>query len=62
MNFETIIYVLVFTFIGSVISLIGGILLLVNQKFAIKISHFLTAFAAGALLSTAFFDLLPEAN
>lgn len=53
-------YILVFTLIGSVVSLIGGILLLLKEKFALKISHFLTAFAAGALLSTAFFDLLPE--
>lgn len=54
-------YIIIFTLIGSVISLIGGILLLYKEQFALKISHFLTAFAAGALLSTAFFDLLPEA-
>ncbi|TSC88078.1 MAG: ZIP Zinc transporter [Microgenomates group bacterium Gr01-1014_7] len=54
-------YILVFTLIGSVISLIGGILLLLKEKFALKISHYLSAFAAGALLATAFFDLLPEA-
>lgn len=59
---NTLGYILVFSFIGSVISLIGGILLLINEKFALKISHFLTAFAAGALLSTAFFDLIPEAS
>jgi len=45
---------------GSVISLIGGVLLLLKEKFALKISHYLSAFAAGALLATAFFDLLPE--
>lgn len=55
-------YIILFTLIGSVVSLIGGVLLLLNKKIALKISHFLTAFAAGALLSTAFFDLLPEAN
>lgn len=54
-------YIIIFTLIGSVISLIGGILLLLNEKFALKISHFLSAFAGGALLGTAFFDLLPEA-
>lgn len=53
-------YILLFTLIGSVVSLVGGILLLIKEKFALKISHYLTAFAAGALLSTAFFDLLPE--
>lgn len=58
---DTLTYILVFTLIGSVISLIGGVLLFLKEKFALKISHFLTAFAAGALLATAFFDLLPEA-
>ncbi len=58
---DTLSYIIIFTLVGSVVSLAGGLLLLVNQKFTLKISHFLTAFAAGALLSTAFFDLLPEA-
>lgn len=53
-------YIIVFTLIGSVVSLIGGILLLAKEKFALKISHFLAAFAAGTLLGTAFLDLLPE--
>lgn len=56
----TLTYILIFTVIGSVISLLGGVLLLLNQKFTLKISHFLSAFAAGTLLGTAFFDLLPE--
>ncbi len=55
-------YILIFTFIGSLGSLIGGIILLSKDKFASKISHFLSAFAAGAMLATAFFDLLPEAT
>lgn len=53
-------YILLFTVIGSIVSLVGGILLLIKEKFALKISHYLTAFAAGALLASAFFDLLPE--
>ena len=53
-------YIIIFTLIGSVVSLIGGVLLLIKEKFALKISHYLSAFAAGALLATAFFDLLPE--
>ncbi len=53
-------YILIFTLLGSVVSLIGGVLLLLKEKFALKISHYLSAFAAGALLATAFFDLLPE--
>lgn len=57
-----LIYILVFSFIGSVVSLVGGILLLIKEKFAIKISHFLSSFAAGTLLGTVFFDLLPEAQ
>ncbi len=55
-------YILIFSFLGSVVSLIGGVLLLLKEKFAIKISHYLASFAAGALLGTAFFDLLPEAQ
>lgn len=43
-------------------SLVGGILLLFREKLALKISHFLSSFAAGTLLGTAFFDLLPEAS
>lgn len=53
-------YIILFTLIGSVISLIGGILLLISKKITLKISHFLSAFAAGTLLGVAFFDLLPE--
>lgn len=54
-------YIIIFTMIGSVVSLVGGVLLLINKKFALNISHFLTAFAAGTLVGTAFLDLLPEA-
>lgn len=54
-------YILLFTFIGSILSLVGGIVLLYREKLALKISHFLASFAAGTLLGAAFFDLLPEA-
>lgn len=54
--------ILLFTFIGSLCGLSGGLILLLNEKFALKISHFLASFAAGVLLGTAFFDLLPEAS
>ncbi|MEK9178195.1 MAG: ZIP family metal transporter [Patescibacteria group bacterium] len=54
-------YILFFTLIGSVFSLIGGILLLINEKKTLKYSHLLAAFAAGTLLGTVFFDLFPEA-
>lgn len=58
---STLSYIILFTFLGSIAALIGGIILLANEKIAIKISHFLASFAAGTLLGTAFFDLLPEA-
>jgi len=58
---STLGYILLFTFIGSLGALIGGLILLSYEKFALKISHFLASFAAGILLGTAFFDLLPEA-
>lgn len=58
---STLTYILVFSFIGSIGALIGGVILLAKEKIALKISHFLASFAAGILLGTAFFDLLPEA-
>lgn len=58
---STLSYILLFTLIGSLLSLLGGIILLSRKKFALKISHFLASFAAGVLLGTAFLDLLPEA-
>lgn len=54
-------YIILFTFIGSVLSLIGGVFLLWKQKTTERISHLLVSFAAGTLLGTAFFDLMPEA-
>lgn len=56
-----LVYILFFTLVGSVFSLIGGIFLLIKEKQTLKYSHFLAAFAAGTLLGTVFFDLLPEA-
>ncbi len=58
---STLSYILLFTIVGSLGALIGGIVLLSKEKFALKISHLLASFAAGVLLGTAFFDLLPEA-
>lgn len=58
---STLGYIILFTLIGSVFSLIGGILLLFKEKITLKYSHFLAAFAAGTLLGAVFFDLLPEA-
>lgn len=58
---DTLGFIILFTLLGSVVSLVGGVLLLTREKFASKVSHFLSSFAAGALLGAAFFDLLPEA-
>lgn len=58
---ELLIYILGFTFLGSVASLGGGLFLLTKTHLVSKISHYLYSFAAGVLLGTAFFDLLPEA-
>lgn len=52
--------VIIFSLIGGIASLIGGILLL---KFKLKpsiISDYVTPFAAGVLLAAAFLDLLKE--
>lgn len=60
-DLSTLGYIILFTLVGSVFSLIGGIFLLFNEKKTLKYSHFLAAFAAGTLLGTVFFDLFPEA-
>ncbi len=56
-----LILILIFNLLGSLVSLIGGGLLLFKRDFAYNISHHLSSFAAGTLLGTVFFDLLPEA-
>jgi zinc and cadmium transporter len=58
---STLTNILFYTFIGSLAALIGGLIILSKEKLSVKISHFLSSFAAGILLGTAFFDLLPEA-
>lgn len=55
--------ILFWSFVGSVASLGGGILLALRKKaFTHEQSLLLISFAAGVLLATAFFDLLPEAG
>lgn len=53
--------VIVFSLIGGLLSLIGGILLLASRNRAKLLANYATPFAAGALLSAAFIDLLGEA-
>lgn len=49
------------TLLVSAISLVGG-LLLVSKRFALeRHAGYLVSFAAGVMLATSFFDLLPEA-
>lgn len=58
---STLAYIIIFSLLGSIVSMVGGMLLLINKKLAERISHLLAAFAAGTLLASAFIDLLPEA-
>lgn len=52
--------VLLFSLIGGILSLAGGLVLMRKQSTATKLALYGTPFAAGALLAAAFFDLLPE--
>ena len=56
---DLLLIILLSNLLGSVISLIGGILLLFRKGIGYKFSHYLSSFAAGTLLGTAFFALLP---
>ena len=60
-NMNELGYILLFTFLSGIVSLAGGAILLLKEKFALRVSHYLASFAAGTLLGAAFFDLLPEA-
>lgn len=54
-------YILLFTFLASIVSLFLVAGLLLHKKLIQAISFSLVSFAAGALLATAFLDVLPEA-
>lgn len=53
--------VIFWSLIGGVLSLIGGLVLIKDNKRAQKLALYATPFAAGVLLAAAFTDLLPEA-
>ena len=53
--------ILLLTILSGVLSMIGGVILLGNQKLVKRFSIHFVSFAAGALLAGAFLDLLPEA-
>jgi len=53
-------HILVFSLLGGIVSLIGGIILLSKRSWAEKLATYATPFAAGALLAAVFLDLLSE--
>lgn len=55
------IYVVFFSLIGGLFSLVGALILFRDKKKASKIVQYATPFAAGVLLAAAFTGLLPEA-
>lgn len=57
---DTLTYIVIFSLLGGVLSLIGGALLLSNRNAAQKLAKYATPFAGGALLAAVFLDLLPE--
>lgn len=59
---EGLLQVIFFSLIGGVFSLTGGVILLAKRSWAAWLVKFATPFAAGALLSAAFVDLLGEAG
>lgn len=54
-------YIIIFTTGSGIISLLGGLFLLWREKFTRRIIIPLISFAAGIMIATAFFDILPEA-
>ena len=58
---EMLFNILIATILGSILSLIGGAVLLWKEALAKKFSLSLVSFAVGGLLGAAFLELLPEA-
>ena len=56
-----IILLFVYSFIGSVAGLIGGVVLLFKKEWAEKLASISVPLAAGVLLAVSFLDLFPEA-
>ncbi len=53
--------IILFSFLGGVVSLIGGVALLKKKSWSQEAMLVMISFAAGVLLSVSFSDLLPEA-
>lgn len=58
---DQLLTVVFFASIGSIVSLLGGFILLTSKKIGARLVMYATPFAAGALLAAAFVDLLREA-
>ena len=56
-----VLYVVVWSLVGSVVSLVGGVLLAEKKKKREHFVRYALPFGAGALLAAAFLGLLPEA-
>lgn len=54
-------FIVIFSILGGVVSLIGGMLLLRMKSWSHKTMLVMISFAAGVLLAASFTDLLPEA-
>ncbi|OGK21308.1 hypothetical protein A3C23_02255 [Candidatus Roizmanbacteria bacterium RIFCSPHIGHO2_02_FULL_37_13b] len=57
---STFFLIILASVVTSLISFVG--IVIINEKIKDKLEYFLISFAAGVLLSTAFLDLLPEAQ
>lgn len=53
-------HIIVFSLLGGVVSLAGGLILISKKSWAEKLAGLATPFAAGALLAAVFLDLLKE--
>lgn len=58
---NSLIYLVIFSFIGSVAGLVGGVILLVKKGLTKGLVSISVPLAAGVLLSVSFLDLFPEA-
>ncbi len=56
-----LLYIIIFSLLGGVVSLVGGIGMLAKKEILSKHICSLTAFAAGVLVTVSLLDLLPEA-
>ena len=54
-------YILLASLAESIVSFIGGFLVIFNEERVRKIAHFVVSFAIGALLSVSLLELIPEA-